>query len=250
MFEVNHENGISILRMQHGKANAMDLSFCVELTKTIQGLSGSSSRAIIMTGQDRIYCAGVDLPQLLAGGVDYVRQFLPALDTLLETLFFCNKPIIAAVNGHAFAGGCLLTCIADQRLMANGSAKIGVPELRVGVPFPTVALEIMRAKTNPIFFEEVILGGGTYTVQEAMQRGLIDSIVEEDQLLTEAMVAAKSLATIRPGNFSFSKQQLRQPVREAIDSRKKQQESELYALWEAEDTHAAIRDFVARTLNK
>lgn len=250
MFNIKHVNSITILRMQHGKANAMDLDFCVELTKTIQELAESSTRAIIMTGQGKIYCAGVDLPQLLAGGVDYVRQFLPALDTLFETIFFCNKPIIAAVNGHAIAGGCLLTCTADKRLMVNNTAKIGVPELRVGVPFPAVALEIMRAKTNPTFFEEVILGGGTYTVQEALQRGLIDSIVEEEQLLTEAMAAAESLVTIRPENFAFSKQQIRQPVREAIDSRKKQQETELYTLWEAEETHAAIREFVARTLKK
>ena len=250
MFDVERKNDIDILRMQYGPANAMDLNFCSKLAETIRALEISSSRAIVLTGQGKIFCAGVDLPRLLEGGVDYVRQFLPVLDDLLETLFFCRKPVVAAVNGHAIAGGCLLACAADRRVMVDEKARIGVPELQVGVPFPAVALEIMRARTSPIFFEEVILGGATYTTQEALQRGLIDSVVEKDQLQSEAMSAAKSLAAIRPEIFSFSKQQIRQPAREAIDTRRKQQEAELFTLWEAEDTHAAVREFVARTLKK
>ncbi|HEY5674196.1 MAG TPA: enoyl-CoA hydratase/isomerase family protein, partial [Malonomonas sp.] len=228
---------------------AMDLNFCVELSKKVRELE-ASSRAIVLTGQGKIFSAGVDLPQLLDGSVDYVRQFLPALDEVFETLFFCSKPLVAAVNGHAIAGGCLLTCCADRRLMAAGKAQIGVPELRVGVPFPTVALEIMRARTKPDFIAEVILDAATYAPAEALQRGLIDAIVEPEQLLTEAIAAAESLAAIRPNIFAFSKQQLRQPVRVAIAARSKAQAAELYAIWESADTHAAVSEFVARTFKK
>ncbi len=250
MFDIERHNDIEILRMQYGSANAMDVNFCVELGKIIRQLAESSSRAIVITGQGKIFSAGVDLPQLLDGGVDYIRKFLPALDVLFEELFFYDKPVVAAVNGHAIAGGCVLTCTADQRLMVAGKAQIGVPELRVGVPFPTVIMEIMRAKTSPSYFEEVTLGGETYSGQEALERGLIDSVVEQEQLLAEAMAAAESLAAIRPEIFSISKRQARLPVREAIDARKKLQEAELIALWESAETHAAIREFVARTLKK
>ena len=164
MFVVEKNSDVEILHMQYGPANAMDLNFCVELRKKVRELAESSSRAIVLTGQGKIFSAGVDLPQLLEGGVDYVRQFLPALDDLLETLFFCDKPLVAAVNGHAIAGGCLVACCTDQRLMAAGKGQIGVPELRVGVPFPAVALEIMRARTNPDFVAEVILSGATYAL--------------------------------------------------------------------------------------
>ncbi len=250
MFDLTSNNDIAIVHMQHGPANAMDLAFCVELTRTVRELAASSARAIVLTGQGRIYCAGVDLPQLLEGGIDYVRRFLPVLDELLETLFFCNIPLVAAVNGHAIAGGCLLTCIADRRIMGDGKARIGVPEVRVGVPFPTVALEIMRAKTGPDFFEEVVLEGTTYVAHEAQRRGLVDVVVAPEQLLVAAMTAAESLAAIRPEVFSFTNQQARQPVREAITARTKQQETELFALWEAEETHAAIRAYVTQTFKK
>lgn len=98
MFAVERHNDIEILRMQSGPANAMDLHFCLELTKTVRALATSSSRALLLTGQGKIFSAGVDLPQLLAGGADYVRQFLPALDELLDTLFFFQKPLVAEIG--------------------------------------------------------------------------------------------------------------------------------------------------------
>jgi enoyl-CoA hydratase len=250
MFNVEPNNDIEILRMQYGAANIMDVNFCNEFAKTVRELAESSSRAIVLTGQGKIFSAGVDLPQLVEGGADYVRQFLPAFSDMLETLAFCRKPVVAAVNGHAIAGGCMLVCAADRSFMADGKARIGVPELRVGVPFPTVGMEIMRAKISPSCFEEVTLGGATYAVQEARQKGLVDCIVEPEQLLSEAISAAESLAAIRPEIFAFSKRQTRHPLREAIDAQSKLYEREIFALWESKDTHAAIQEFVARTLKK
>lgn len=250
MFVVERNNGIDILRMQYGSANAMDVRFCVELTNQVRELAQSSGRGIVLTGQGKIFCAGVDLPQLLEGGVAYVREFLPALDELLETLYFCDKPVVAAVNGHAIAGGCLLAATADRRLMAGGKGQVGVPELRVGVPFPTVAMEIMRARSHPDYYAEVVLEGRTYAAEDALQRGLLEGIVEPEQLLAAAISAAESLASIRPEIFAFTKRQVRQPVREAIKSRRQLAEGELSALWESVETHAAIGAFVSRTLKK
>ena len=134
--------------------------------------------------------------------------------------------------------------------MAAGKARIGVPELRVGVPFPTVPLEIMRARTGSSFFEEVVLGGATYIASEALNKGLIDGVVEPEQLLAEAITVAESLAAIRPELYALSKQQARRPVREAIDSRTRLDEAEIVALWESDETAVAVRDFVDRTLKK
>lgn len=250
MFAVERIKDIEFLRMQYGAANAMDLKFSIEFTKTVRELAKSSSRAIVLTAPGKIFCAGVDLPQILAGGKEYVRQFLPALDEMFETLFFCHKPVVAAVNGHAIAGGCVLACAADRRLMVDGNALIGVPELRVGVPFPTVAMEIMRSRTNPDFYAEVTLGGATWTAGDARQRGLVDEVVDSEQLLSAALATAESLALIRPEVYSFSKHQIRQSVREAIDHRTPLQQAELYELWESAATHAEISAFVERTLKK
>jgi enoyl-CoA hydratase len=61
---------------------------------------------------------------------------LPASRKAFERLFFCQKPVVAAIDGHAIAGGCVLPCAADYRMMAQQTGRIGIPELLVGVPFP------------------------------------------------------------------------------------------------------------------
>lgn len=250
MLEIDRHGEIAILHMKHGPANAMDLEFVRAIGDAFKELEASDCAAVVMTGQGKIFSAGVDLPRLLAGGVEYVRQFLPALDSMIESAFFCRKPVIAALNGHAIAGGCLLACTADRTLMATGKGRIGVPELRVGVPFPITAMETMRSKLPASAFEEVMVSGATYTPEAALERGLINEIVEADQLLEKALAVAEDLGSIDQEVFAVTKAHARQPARQAMTVAFEQFGEEVDRLWQAESTHAAIRDFVAKTLKK
>ena len=155
MIEVTEQDGVALLRMADGKANAMSLDFCEALTARFADVL--PARAVVVTGTGRIFSAGVDLLRLLDGGVPYIRAFLPALRTMLAAVFSHPRPVVAAINGHAVAGGCVLACAADRRLMARDAGRIGVPELLVGVAFPSVALEIMRCAMAPQYFEDAIL---------------------------------------------------------------------------------------------
>jgi enoyl-CoA hydratase len=162
MIDLEHRGDIAVLTMRHGKANAMDGTFCDDLIKRLDELRTSPARAIVITGQGKIFSAGVDLVRALDGGPDYFRHFLPPLRRAFEEVFFYEKPIVVAVNGHAIAGGCVLTCTADQRLMAQGDGRIGITELLVGVPFPVIALEIMRFAATPQHFQRIVTSGATF----------------------------------------------------------------------------------------
>ena len=154
MIELTHRGGIAIVTMVHGKANALDIEFCDALAAQFEALRGSDAKAVVLTGQGRMFSAGVDLIRLSEGGAAYVRRFLPALHRLYDTVFFFPKPVVAAVNGHAIAGGCVLQACADRRIAARDGGRIGVTELLVGVPFPPLAFEIMRFATPPRYFAE------------------------------------------------------------------------------------------------
>jgi enoyl-CoA hydratase len=134
-------DGIAVLTLAHGKANALDIEFCDALARHFAELRRSDLRAVVLTGQGKIFSAGVDLKRLSAGGADYIRRFLPALHRLYEAVFFHPKPVVAAINGHAIAGGCVLACCADRRIMARESGRMGVTEILVGVPFAALAFE-------------------------------------------------------------------------------------------------------------
>jgi enoyl-CoA hydratase len=155
-------NGIAILTLAHGKANALDIEFCDALARHFAELRKADVKAVVLTGQGKIFSAGVDLKRLSEGGADYVRQFLPALHGLYEAVFFHPKPVVAAVNGHAIAGGCVLACCADRRIMAREAGRIGVTEILVGVPFPALAFEIVRFAAPPRYLPEFTLSGATF----------------------------------------------------------------------------------------
>src|SRR4051812_7641282 len=178
MFDLTNRGRVAVLQMTHGKANAMDLEFCRALAAHVHACEQSSAGALVLTGQGRIFSAGVDLPRLLDGGAAYARDFVPAMNHAFEALFAFSKPLVVAVNGHAIAGGCVMTCCGDYRMMARGTGRIGIPELLVGVPFPVVPLEIVRFATPKQHLQALIYRGLTPTPDEALGYGLIDALAD------------------------------------------------------------------------
>jgi enoyl-CoA hydratase len=166
------------------------------------------------------------------------------------TIFFFPKPVVAAVNGHAIAGGCVLACCADRRLMAKGAGRIGIPELLVGVPFPTIALEVMRFTVASRFIQDVFLTGATYLPEEALPRGLADEIVEPGDLMRRAVAAAEHFAAIRADAFAITKLQLRQIVADRCASETKRFETVVNELWCAPEAFERIRAYISRTFKK
>jgi enoyl-CoA hydratase len=234
--------------MQHGKANTFDLELCQALTKEFETFRQSTSRALVITGSHKIFSAGVDLLRVVEEGAPYVRAFLPVMNGAFETLFSLLKPVVAAVNGHAIAGGCILAAAADRRLMSRGTGRIGIPELLVGVPFPVVPLEIMRFATAR-HLQSLAITAATCGAEEAQRLGLVDVVVDGDQITDEAIQAAQTLAAIPPTSFALTKRQVREPVIErihvgsAIDAL-------VHDAWASEETLSAIRLYVERTLRK
>ena len=250
MIKREHQNKTAVIRLYRPPANVIDIELCSALEKVIRAETDSDSKAIILTGHGSIFSAGVDLLKLLNSEAGYIRQFLTSLEQLIETLYFCPKPVVAAINGHAIAGGCVIASCADHRLMAQGKGRIGVPELRVGVPFPVIIMELMRARVDSASFQEIVLGGDTYTTGMAIQKGLIDEIVSPEDLMDKAQACALSLAGIRPEIYSFTKLQVRQPVRDMADAQNKVYGDEIYSIWESEQTRQAIRQYMEKTFKK
>jgi enoyl-CoA hydratase len=172
------------------------------------------------------------------------------MTTAFETLFTYPKPVIAAVNGHAIAGGCVLACAADFTLMANNKGRIGVSELLVGVPFPAIALEIVRFAASPQHFQRIIYHAETFPPEKALQLGLIDEIVEPENLLSQAITIAEQLASIPAPTFKVTKKQIRRPAMERVRKSLEDFESIARDQWKKAETREAIRNFMAQTFKK
>src|SRR4051812_9559367 len=204
MIERQTNDGIVTLRLAYGKASALDVELCEGIAAALR--ESLQARAVILTGTGSIFSAGVDLFRMTGEGAAYVDRFFPALRDAFETLYRFPRPLVAAVNGHAIAGGCLMAAASDYRLMAAG--KIGVPELLVGVPFPAIAIEILQHAAGRDA-QQLAYSGATITPEEAVSKGLIDEVVDAHQLMLRAEEVAQQLAAIPAESFRLTKLQLR-----------------------------------------
>ncbi|KAB2350174.1 enoyl-CoA hydratase/isomerase family protein [Actinomadura rudentiformis] len=244
MIEVDVTDGIGVVRLAHGKVNALDLELCRAIEATLRDLDSGEVRAVVLTGSGRAFSAGVDLERIVKGGADYVTDYLPALVGAFQAVFDVGKPAVAAVNGHAIAGGCVLAAACDHRVMAAGTGTIGVPELYVGVPFPAVALEIMEYALGPVAARRAILGGRNLAAAEALAFGLVDEVAEPEDLLERALVVADRLATAIPADvFRHTKRQLHGDASQRLDA-----DAMTSRLWQKAAADGRIRAFMDRTV--
>lgn len=239
---------VAVLRIEHGKANAIDIDFFDTLTEELDDLEPSDAQAVVLTGTGTNFSAGVQLFAVVEGGADYLRDFLPALSSGLRRLFTFSKPVVAAVNGHAIAGGCILALAADRRICVDAGAKLGVTELAVGVPFPSAPLEVLRHHLPPHAAQELVLTARLMTPSGALELGLVDELCPAHELLERSVRAAASLGRIPADAFALNKRQLRRAALEAMDRGAESTDEEVRRIWAEPATLDGIRRFMEATV--
>ncbi len=246
MIEKDLSDDILTLRLAHGRASALDLELLQAMSQALE--DAASARAVVLTGSGGIFSGGVDLKRILSGREAYAREFVPLLDEVLEKLLVFPKPLITAINGHAIAGGCIVALAGDYRMMANGKGRIGIPEMKVGVPFPVSALELLAFVLPSEHLQNVVYTANTYTPEQAQTLGLVDEVVDADALMENAMQKARQLAAIPAETFAITKQMLRHEAVERIAMRRKIYGKRIQDCWSDEATYTRIEGFVKATM--
>ncbi|UCD24202.1 MAG: enoyl-CoA hydratase/isomerase family protein [Gemmatimonadota bacterium] len=250
MLHTELQDGTMVVRLDHGKAHALDLELSRALGEVIGRIESTEEvRAVVLTGTGSIFCAGVDMFRVLDGGPEYVDDFVTSLDATLKSLFQLPRPVVAAINGHAIAGGCVLAAACDYRIMARGKSTIGVPELTVGMPFPLVAIEILRFATSEAHLQELVYRGRTYPVDQAYERGLVDELVEPESLANRVLQVAQQLGSEPSARFRITKRQLRGQALTMME-RAHETDADVRAAWKDPATLDAIRRYVAAMKQK
>jgi enoyl-CoA hydratase len=249
MIERKDAGGIRTLKLAHGKVSAIDIELGEAIVAEMKAAMDASVRAVIITGSGSSFSAGVDLFRVINDGPEYGRRFLPVLDELLRATLTLPKPVVAAINGHAIAGGCILAAACDHRIMVEGGGKIGIPELAVGVPFPGLPLQIMAARIADGPLRELVFTGRTVQVDEAKSIGLVDEKCPAGMLLDRAMEVATRMAAIPTVAFALTKQGFYTPILErtkqlaALNARVVEE-------WQQPHTYDTIRRYLEKTVGK
>ena len=229
---------VALLRLEHGKVNALDVDMLDALTALLGELD-PAVRAVVLTGNGRVFSAGVDLARVVDGGAAYAAALIAALHRAFVALFGFPRPVVAAVDGAAIAGGCIIAAACDVRLMADRPTLIGASELAVGVPFPVSALEIMRHACGPRA-DDLVLRARLLDASGAVDAGLIHEVVPPPELLTRSLGAAAELGAQPSEAYAMAKRQLRAGALERIARDAPVIDRAVGELWADGDTMARI----------
>jgi enoyl-CoA hydratase/carnithine racemase len=206
-------------------------------------LDEAAGAPVLLTGTGDAFSAGLDLKELASLDERGMERFLRLLERLMAALFLYPGPVVALVNGHAIAGGCVLTLCADHRVAAaSPTSKIGLNELALGLRFPPQVLAIVRHRVPPQHVERVVLGAGLFDPATALSLGLVDEVADDARAAAERELGVR--AGYEPGAYAAGKSALRGDVLPAPDE-------ELFArevlpTW----TSPSVREAVARVLTR
>ena len=232
--------------------NALDPALCRALITTLDAAVADGVDAVVLSGAPGIFSAGLDVPHLMALGQD--RQALHAgwgaFFGAARSLAALRIPVVAALTGHAPAGGCVLSLCCDYRVMARSPnpAKpfmIGMNETQVGLAVPEGAQQLMRRVIGPYRAERLLVSGSMVTADEALRLGLVDTVVEVDQVVPHALEWLGSLLALPRTPMLLTRSLARADLVRALQPENLDLERFVEGWYDA-DTQAGLRALLAR----
>jgi enoyl-CoA hydratase len=246
--QVKKQGAVALVCMCRPPVNALDIEMLDEIDATFAALEDDDSvGAVVLTGEANIFSAGMNLKTTPNADKAQQDEILKAINRGFGRVFLMPKPTIAAVNGHAIAGGMILLLATDYRVAVEEHCQFGLTEVRVGIPFPVAAIEIARAQLSPPTLRDMVLFGRNMGPQAALACGVVDAITTYDDVLTRAMAKAKECLDIPRDGYAKVKQQLHGPsyamVRAAIDQGKEP----ALGNWLSDEARTAAAAILARS---
>jgi enoyl-CoA hydratase len=190
------KNGVGTITMNRPAVlNALDIETIEELTRAVSELeSDQTIHVAVLTGKDKAFIAGADIKQMQTMNTIEAKTFATKGHFLLQSIENSRLPYIAAVNGYALGGGCEVMMACDI-IIASTLAKIGQPEINLGIHPGFGGTQRLPRLVGPIKAKELLLTGDTIDAQEAFRIGLVNKILEPEKLKEETERLAQKIAT-------------------------------------------------------
>lgn len=203
-------NDILTIQLNRGKVNAINTLMVCELINAIEiAQSEAGVRAVILTGREGCFTAGLDLKDLVMLDEEGVEYFWRSFHKLILNLVRLDKPVLSAISGHSPAGGCVLAICSDFRIMLDGDFTIGLNELAVGIPVPALIYELMSVWVGRRHAYQNLMTAKLLTPTEALEQGLVDELVTMDELDSRARRRIEAVLNFPEHQWSMTKRNLR-----------------------------------------
>ena len=236
------EKGIATVTLQRGKVNALNEPMVEEAFDIFINLEKDTEvKSVVFTGSGKFFSFGFDIPEFLRYSKKDFIGYCEKFTNLYTYLFQFPKPVVAALNGHTIAGGCMLATACDFRLMATGKGKISLNEITFGAPVFAGSVEMLRFCVGSRKAQSILYSGAMYSAEEAFELGLVDQVSAKDTLEEDARKVADELGEKASPAFSSIKKLLRKPLAEKMIKYEKDYILHFADIWYSETTRKKLK---------
>jgi enoyl-CoA hydratase len=208
--KIEQKGGVATVILSRGSANALNIEFAEEILEVLARLEKSGEvRAVVLTGTGSVFCAGLDLKEVPKYDRTRQNRMLELLNRLFYRVYGFPVPVVAAINGHAIAGGLILALACDWRVAVREGGLLGLTEISVGVPYPVAAMAVVRSELGQTTARQLMLGGTNHDCAFALASGMVDELQSAELVRTRSQSIARQLSTAPAEAYSRIKWQLR-----------------------------------------
>ncbi len=246
MIEVIEHGSVRELRFARPPANALSPELLSELSSQVAAAPGDGSRALVLSGAAGIFTGGLDVPLLLGFDHGEMVRTLDLFFGAMEALAVCEIPVAAAITGHSPAGGAVLALFCDYRVMAEGPYLIGLNEVRVGIPMPVGVADALARVVGPRQAERLCQTGSLMGAQDALGIGLVDRVVEGDQVVASAVEWCRPLTELPQHALRITRQTVRRDLVEIVRRSKSGDIEEMAREWFRPEVQGPLHKLAAQ----
>ena len=240
---VEIQNEIGIIKLDNGVTNTISLQVVGELHEAITKLAGNQRvRALIITSaNEKFFSIGFDIPNLYDLTPAQFEDFYDTFNKFALDLFTYSKPTLAAMPGHAIAGGCILALCCDYRVIAEGRKLMGLNEIKLGVPVPYMVDCILRDLIGTQRGRDVLELGEFYPPEDLLRLGMVDLVVPVDEVLPASIEKIQALGEMPNAAYAIIKQNRVLPVQEKILATYETKKAKFIECWYSSEGRARLK---------
>jgi len=250
MLETFDHDGVRELRLARPPANALDPGLVAALVAAIAAAPSQGARALVVSGAPGMFSAGLDVPALMALDRPGMEAFLRDFFALMRALAASRIPTVAAITGHAPAGGAVISIFCDDRVMATGEFRIGLNEVQVGLSLPQVihtALEMVVGMRQAM---RLGVRGLLVSADQALQIGLVDELVPPEMVVVRAVERAREYLVVPPCAMETTRALCRRRLTDLFDRQQEETFARFVDDWFSAETQGSMRALVERLKQK
>jgi len=213
---IERRGRVAVVTMTTNPVNAQNRAFFADLHEAFDRLEADHPDSpVVLTGVGARFSAGLDLGEhfrLFAGDTEKVASWFQDYRATNMRLFTYPRPTVAAVNGHAFAGGLITAAVCDRTVGATGDARFGINEVNIGIPMPAVYLRMLAYAWGQPVASRTCLQGEIFSVQQAHEMGILHEVVEPEDLIERAVAIAELTPEDCLDDYAYTKRALQAPA--------------------------------------